>query len=272
MKNLKSFKTYLKKKGLSPNTISTYVQAVIDYQKTYSTLTEKNVLAWKESLNSRYKPASMAARIKGMNAYLECNGMTLRLTGVKLPRIHHLENVISMSDYHKLIRKMSENTSLLTRKWMLLFKTIAMTGMRVSEARQIRVEHVEAGKAQIYAKGGIYRIILLPKRLCKELQKYLSDINQEEGYIFGKTTEEPYAIGTIEAKLHYYGKKFKIPKEVCHPHSLRHLFGKGFMASKGADITVLADLLGHASIETTRIYTRRSMDEQRDALDKIVTW
>ena len=272
MKSLTSFRRWLRSKGLSDNSASTYSQAVIDYQKRYSTLTEKNVLLWRESLDGRYKPASMAARIKGMNAYLEFSGADIHLSGIKLPRVHHLENVISMSDYHRLIRKMAEKKDILTCKWMLLFKTIAMTGMRVSEVRQVRVEHILSGKAQLYAKGGIYRIILIPKRLCRDIQDYLDGIGQTEGYIFGRTPDEPYAIGTIEAKLHYYGRMYRLPPEVCHPHSLRHLFGKGFMASKGADITVLADLLGHASIETTRIYTRRSMDEQREALDKIVTW
>lgn len=271
MKAISSFNRYLKSKGLSDHSISTYEEAVIDYQKQYSTLSEKNVLAWKEGLASRYKPASMAARIKGMNAYLGFCKIGIHLSGIKLPRVHHLENVISMTDYHRLIRKMAEMDDPLTRKWMLLFKTIAMTGMRVSEVRQVRVEHIEAGKAQVYAKGSIYRIILIPKRLCKEIQQYLTDVEQTEGYIFGKTPEAPYAIGTIEAKLHRYGREFHLPKEVCHPHSLRHLFGKSFMGQKG-DITVLADLLGHASIETTRIYTRRTMDEQQAALDKIVVW
>ena len=271
MKAISSFRRHLKGKGLSDHSISTYEEAVIDYRKQYDTLAEKNVLAWKEGLASRYKPASMAARIKGMNAYLEFNDIDIHLTGIKLPRIHHLENVISMQDYHRLIRKMAERDDPLTRKWMLLFKAIAMTGMRVSEVRQVRVEHIQTGKAQVYAKGGIYRIILIPKRLCGEIQDYLDSVGQTEGYLFGRTPNEPYAIGTIEAKLHRYGEEFHLPKAVCHPHSLRHLFGKSFMSQKG-DITVLADLLGHASIETTRIYTRRSMEEQQAALDKIVVW
>lgn len=272
MKTLSAFRKHLWKNGLSEASIKTYAQAVIDYQKQFPSLSEKNVLIWRAGLDSRYKPASIAARVKGMNAYLAYNGMNLKLAGIKLPRIHHLENVISMADYHRLIKKMSQHDDPLTRKWMLLFKTIAMTGMRVSEVRKIRVEHIEEGKAQIYAKGGIYRIILIPKRLCKEIQSYLIDIEQAEGYIFGKTSDKPYAIGTIEARMHEYGKEYNIPLEVMHPHSFRHLFGKSFMAQKGADITVLADLLGHSSIETTRIYTRRSLEEQQIALERIVTW
>lgn len=272
MKAISSFKRWLKGKGLSDNSISTYTQAIIDFQKQYSTLSEKSVLSWREGLSTRYKPASMVARIKGMNSYMEFCGMQLHLSGVKIPRVHHLENVISMADYHRLIRKMSEKNDPITRRWMLLWKAIAMTGMRISEVRQVRVEHIASGKAQVYAKGGIYRIILLPKRLCREIQAYLEDVGQVEGYVFGRTPEEPYAAGTIEAKLHYYGTMYHLPKEVCHPHALRHLFGKSFMQTKGADITVLADLLGHSSIETTRIYTRRSMEEQREALDRIVTW
>lgn len=272
MKAISSFQKNLRQKGLAEASIKTYVQAVIDYQKTFTTLSEKNVLLWRAGLDSRYKPASIAARVKGMNAYLAFNGETLKLASIKLPRVHHLENVISMGDYHRLLKKMAEDDDIITHRWMLLFMAIAMTGMRVSEVRQVRVEHIQSGKAQVYAKGGIYRIILMPKRLCMEIQSYLNEIHQEEGYIFGKTPDTPYAIGTIEAKLHEYGERYHLPKEVLHPHSFRHLFGKSFMAQKGADITTLADLLGHASIETTRIYTRRSMDEQQAALERIVTW
>ena len=271
MKAISSFKLYLKGKGLSEHSAETYAEAVIDYQKYYSSLAEKNILAWKEGLASRYKPASIATRIKGMNAYLEFNGTSIRLSSIKLPRVHHLENVISMADYHRLIRKMSESDDMLTKKWMLLFKTIALTGMRVSEVRQLRIEHIQAGKVQVYAKGGIYRTILIPRKICREISDYLEQTGQTEGFIFGKTAKQPYAIGTIEAKFHHYGELYHLPKAVCHPHSLRHLFGKSFMRQKG-DITVLADLLGHASIETTRIYTRRTMDEQRIELDKIVVW
>ena len=130
MKAISSFKRWLKARGLSDHSIETYAQAVIDFQKLFGTLSEKNVLQWKEGLAGRYKPSSMAARIKGMNAFLDFSGADIHLSGIKLPRIHHLENVISMADYHRLIRKMSESEDLLTRKWMLLWKTIAMTDQK----------------------------------------------------------------------------------------------------------------------------------------------
>ena len=137
MKSLSTFTRWLRARGLSENSIATYSEAVIDHRKQYQTLSEKNVLQWKEGLAGRYKPSSMAARIKGMNAFLDFSGADIHLSGIKLPRIHHLENVISMADYHRLIRKMSESEDLLTRKWMLLWKTIAMTGMRISEVIQV---------------------------------------------------------------------------------------------------------------------------------------
>ena len=271
MKTIRSFEKHLLARGLSVNAAKTYSESVKDYMRNYSTLSEKNVLAWRNEIEKRLKPSSVQVRVKGMNAYLVFSGVSYRLPSVHLDKIHHLEGVISLGDYRRLIRKLSEEEGILARRWLLLWKTIAMTGMRVSEVRQVRAEHIASGKALVYAKGGIYRTILMPKRLCKEIGEYLEDIKQNEGYIFGASPEKPYAIGTIEAKLHFYGKKYGLPKEVMHPHSLRHLFGKCFMAQKG-DITMLADLMGHSSIETTRIYTRRTMDEQMETLDKIVTW
>ena len=142
MKALSSFRRYLRSKGLSDHSISTYEEAVIDFKKQYDTLAEKNVLAWKEGLASRYKPASMAARVKGMNAYLEFNGAGIHLSGIKLPRIHHLENVISMADYHRLIRKMSDD---LTEH---IYEGSISAAEKIDEKRPEIEADIEARKAE----------------------------------------------------------------------------------------------------------------------------
>lgn len=269
--DIEGFKKHLTSRGLTVNTAKTYSEAVIDYYKRYRTINRLSILEWKDGMAGRYKPQTIACRIKGMNAYLDYKGIDMHLSGIKLERISHLDNVISVSDYHKLIRGLYSKGDIVSLRWRLLYMTIAMTGMRVSEVRQLTVDHVLAGRSQIYTKGGIYRTVLLPKRLVYELKTYLSGINQEDGYIFGSRPEKPYAIGSIETRMKMHADEFRIPRDVMHPHSLRHLFGKNFMKNKG-DITVLADILGHASIETTRIYTRRTLDEQMELLDKLVTW
>lgn len=271
MDDIKSFKKYLQKLGLANASIETYSAAVSDYYKNFNSLTESNVLRWRDSLASRYKPKSMAIRVHGMNHYLRFRKKQYEVSGVRLPKVHHLEGVISLSDYNRLVKVISASDKFDDTKWLLIFKLMAMSGARVSEARQLRVEHVNDGKLQVLAKGAIYRTILLPKRLCKEISLYLEATGQSEGFIFGRTPEKPYSIGSIEHKCKVFAKRAKIPEEVMHPHSFRHLFGKRFMEGKG-DITVLADLMGHSSIETTRIYTRRTIEEQQSTLDRIVTW
>ncbi len=274
MKSLRSFARWLSTRGLSQNTVKSYVQSAKLYSNRYPTLSEANLLKWKDQMAATYKPKTIAIRINGINAYLTFSKETYRLKNVKLPRVHHLEKVISLSDYSRLMKGLARKAEddLLYQKWMLLVKFMAMTGARVSEVLQVQAEHIGENKVPVLAKGAVYRTILIPTRLCREISTYLEKIRQDDGYVFGKTKDKPYSIGTVEARLKKFAKEFRIPREVMHPHAFRHLFGKNFMQSKGADITVLADLLGHASIETTRIYTRRSQEEQQQALDKIVTW
>ena len=135
----------------------------------------------------------------------------------------------------------------------------------------IKVEHINVGFFDIYAKGGKYRRIFIPKKLREEASQWLSESGRMTGYLFLNRFGERITARGISQQLKNYANKYGLNTQVVYPHSFRHRFAKNFL-EKYNDISLLADLMGHESIETTRIYLRKSSLEQQTIVDKVVTW
>ena len=148
-----------------------------------------------------------------------------------------------------------------------LIETIVKTGARVSEVKFITVESIEVGKAIVDNKGKM-RIILIPRKLCIKLNDYCKEQHINKGPIFltkkGKTINRKQ----IWQMMKDLADKAGVPKEKVFPHNLRHLFAREFY-KQTHDIVKLASILGHSSIETTRIYTKETEDECREDLEKL---
>ena len=145
------------------------------------------------------------------------------------------------------------------------------TGARVSELVQLKVEHIALGYYDIYTKGGKIRRLFIPKKLREEAIEWLKSENRTSGYLFLNRFGERITTRGISQQLKNYAKKYGLNEKVIYPHSFRHRFAKNFL-EKFNDISLLADLMGHESIETTRIYLRRTSAEQQDIVDRIITW
>jgi site-specific recombinase XerD len=141
----------------------------------------------------------------------------------------------------------------------------------VSELVQIKIEHVNVGYFDIYTKGGKYRRIFIPKNLRNESLEWLKASGRDSGYLFLNRYGERITTRGISQQLKNYALKYGLNPKVVYPHSFRHRFAKNFL-EKYNDISLLADLMGHESIETTRIYLRRTSFEQQSIVDKVVTW
>ena len=126
-------------------------------------------------------------------------------------------------------------------------------------------------KDDIYTKGGKIRRIYIPKTLRKETEKWLQTLNRTSGYLFLNRFGERITTRGISQQLKNYAVKYGLNEKVVYPHSFRHRYAKNFL-EKFNDIALLADLMGHESIETTRIYLRRSSLEQQEIVDKVITW
>ena len=147
----------------------------------------------------------------------------------------------------------------------------AATGARVSELIQFKAEHVFAGYFDIYTKGGKVRRLYIPKKLREETAVWLNANARTTGYLFLNRFGERITTRGISQQLKKFSVKFGLNPKVVYPHSFRHRYAKNFL-EKFNDISLLADLMGHESIETTRIYLRRTASEQQEIVDKVITW
>lgn len=263
------FKAYLAKNNLAENTITSYVWTVTYYLEHYKEVNKKNLLAYKGYLVENFKPQTVNLRLQAVNKFLEFSKQEkLRMKFVKAQQKNFLENVISDADYKFLKTKLKADGY---DQWYFIVWFMAATGARVSELLQIKAEHVSVGYLDLYSKGGKMRRIYIPKKLCDEATKWLKERGLTTGYLFTNRTGNCLSTRGIAIQLKHFAENYGINREVVYPHSFRHRFAKNFL-DKFNDIALLADLMGHESIETTRIYLRRTASEQQKIVDRVVTW
>lgn len=263
------FKAYLAKTNLAENTITSYVWTVTYYLEHYKEVNKKNLLAYKGYLVENFKPQTVNLRLQAVNKFLEFSKQEkLRMKFVKAQQKNFLENVISDADYKFLKTKLKADGY---DQWYFIVWFMAATGARVSELLQIKAEHVNVGYLDLYSKGGKMRRIYIPKKLCDEATKWLKERGLTTGYLFTNRTGNCLSTRGIAIQLKHFAENYGINREVVYPHSFRHRFAKNFL-EKFNDIALLADLMGHESIETTRIYLRRTASEQQKIVDRVVTW
>ena len=266
---VESFKTALRESNMAENTISAYVYAVNDYFSKHKTLNKRNLLLYKANIIEQFRPKTVNLRIQALNKFLEHIGKPkLRLKSVKVQQRSYLENVISQADYIFFKKKLKQEENLM---WYFVVRFLTATGARVSELIQIKVEHVRIGYFDIYSKGGKVRRLFIPRRLRDEAEEWFEETQQTTGYIFRNRFGERITTRGIAQQLKNYAERYGLNTNVVYPHSFRHRYAKNFLEAFN-DIALLADLMGHESIETTRIYLRRTASEQQAIVDKVITW
>ncbi len=263
------FRHFLMQQNLSENTINSYVFSVENFFVNYNEINKKNLLAYKGMLVEKYKAKTVNLRIQGINKFLEFIKKDKdKLKFIKIQQKTYLENVISNADYEFFKNQLKKDKNI---DWYFVVRFLGATGARVSELVQIKVEHVKLGYIDLYTKGGKIRRIYIAKRLQSEALKWLESKNKESGYIFCNKRGERLTTRGVAHQLKELAIKYKMNSNVIYPHSFRHRFAKNFL-DKYNDIALLADLMGHESIETTRIYLRRTSEEQQEIVNKVITW
>lgn len=263
------FERHLRDQNLSENTISSYLFAVKQYSDQYGEVSQKNLRAYKVWLIENYKPKTVNLRLRAINCYLESIGKEKwKIPFVRVQQKAFLENVISEADYDYFKNCLKRDKEMF---WYFVIRFLTATGARVSELIQIKVEHIKLGYLDLYSKGGKLRRIYIPKALQDEAISWLAEKQQDSGFIFLNKYGQRITTRGISGQLKKLATKYNINTAVVYPHSFRHRFAKSFL-DRCNDIAFLADLMGHESIETTRIYLRKTATEQREIVDKIITW
>ena len=223
---------------------------------------------WKSHLVSQdYAPATVNAMLSALNSLLEFLGLVeCRVKFLKIQRrlFRDAGRELTKEDYRRLLNTAHK---LGRERLELLVETIGATGIRVSEVKYITVETVRQGKAEIALKGKI-RTILLPGKLCRKLLKYAKKQKTASGAIFRTRSGRELGRRQIWAELKGLCKHAGVEPGKVFPHNLRHLFATVFYRAC-RDIAKLADLLGHSSIETTRIYLLTSGAEHQREIDRL---
>ena len=252
---LSDFAVYLRTEERSEGTIEKYLR---DVRKFFCWLADKSlekvqVSAWRaQLLADGYAPETVNSMIVALNQFLDfigrsdCRVHTLRIQR-KLFRSQERE--LTREEYEQLVQTAQRKGQ---ERLALLLEAITATGIRVSEVKYLTVEAARAGRAEISLKGKI-RVILLPNKLCRKLLKYAKKQKTVSGEIFLTRNGKSLSRRQIWSEMKHLCKFAGVEASKVFPHNLRHLFATVFyQACK--DIAKLADVLGHSSIETTRIY------------------
>ena len=263
------FERHLRGTNLAENTVKSYLFAVRQFYERYDSVTKRSLKEHKAWLIEQYKPKTVNLRIRAINCYLESmEKNSWALSSVKVQQKAFLENVISEADYTYFKNCLKRDGNL---PWYFVIRFLAATGARVSELVQIKVEHIKLGHLDLYSKGGKLRRIYIPKALQEEALAWLNEIHRDSGFTFLNRFGERITTRGISGQLKKLAVQYGIDPAVVYPHSFRHRFAKSFL-ERCSDIAFLADLMGHESIETTRIYLRKTATEQRLLVDNIVNW
>lgn len=255
MKTLEEFKMYLYEEEKSDNTIEKYVRDTVFFFEWLDgrDVSKAVVLEYKRMLCEKYAPRSVNSVLSSLNALFSyMNWYELKVKTLKIQRriFADKEREITKAEYTRLLNAAKEEGN---ERLYYLIQTIASTGIRISELRYITCEAVNSGQSVINCKGKI-RQIFLPKQLCKMLKTYIKKLLLNSGPIFVTRSGKPIDRSTVWKMLKGLCESAHVAKSKVFPHNFRHLFAKTFYSLQ-KDIVRLADILGHSSIETTRIYT-----------------
>lgn len=271
--DIERFRQYLEDTNKSRNTVEMYMFSIRQFVRLHGELTKANATAYKGWLIGRYKPKTVNTRLMALNVYAEkvLKRLSLKVGYVREQQKPFLENVISDADYEYFKASLLKSGNARDRFYYFVIRFLAATGARISEFIQFKAEHVRAGHVDIYGKGGKVRRVYFPKSLREDALAWLGETGRASGFLWTGRSGERLTQRGIAQQLKDYARRFKIPEAVVYPHSFRHRFAKNFL-ERFNDITLLADLMGHESIETTRIYLRRTAEEQREVVDRVITW
>ena len=263
------FRDYLTSKNMSANTICVYCYAVRQFFEIHKELTIATLQLYKVFLLEHYKPQTVNLRIRALNCYMEyLNHKDSKMTMIKIQQKMYLDRIISQADYEYLKRRLWEDGEF---SYYFVIRYMAATGVRISELVKFEVADVKSGFKDLYSKGNKMRRIYIPTVLKQKTEVWLEKNGRNKGALFLNRFGNPITASGIRGQLKTFALRYNLDPEVVYPHSFRHRFAKNFIENSG-DIALLSDLLGHESIETTRIYLRRSSSEQYRIINKIVDW
>ena len=265
-----SFRAYLQDEERSEATVEKYLCEVTQFAAWLNDteVTKSAVAEWKEHLlTSGYEPSTVNGKLTALDRFFDFMGWPdCKVKHLKLQRrlFRDDSRELTKTEYERLIATAEEMGK---ERLSLLMEAICGTGIRVSEVQYLTIEAAQQGKVEIYLKGKV-RTILIPGKLCKKLLKYAKKHKIASGEIFLTRGGNSLSRKQIWADMKDLCKKAGVAPSKVFPHNLRHLFARTFYRVC-RDVAKLADVLGHSSIETTRIYLISTGAEHAKTMDML---
>ena len=267
-RTVEGFRRELLRREYSRGTAESYVRAVRAFARWSGGAVDRGlVLTWKMQLTARYAPATVNVMLAGLNWFFDFAGRPeCRVKVLRLQRcsFREAERELDREEYRTLVRTAR---TLGRERLALVMETICATGIRVGELPYITVEALRRGKAVVALKGKV-RTILLPEKLCKKLLKYVKRQKITSGEVFLTGGGKRLSRVQIWAEMKRLCRTAGVAANKVFPHNLRHLFARTFYQAS-RDVVQLADILGHSSIETTRIYLLTTGTEHLRRLERL---
>lgn len=266
---IKNFRRYLIEEEKAAATVEKYIRDINVFADWLGEkeLDKETVLIYKENLTQNYAPASVNSVLSSLNSFFTFNEWyNLRVKNLKIQKqlFANKDNELTKEEYERLLTAAKSKGN---EQLYFLMQTICSTGIRVSELCYITVESLKAQKAQINLKGKM-RVVILPKELCKMLLKYSKEQNITSGSVFVSRNGKPLDRSNIWKMMKALCESAGVARAKVFPHNLRHLFARTFYSIQ-KDIVRLADILGHSSVNTTRIYTMETGETHRRQIQKL---
>lgn len=268
--NMKLFELYLLERENAPATIQKYktdVRTFFRYLGDSQEITKECLIKYKNWLIENYALSSVNSMLVALNQYLVCIGLERwKLRRVKTQRkiYEDEQKELSIENYFQLIEAAREEGK---ERLALMMETMCSTGIRVSELSFFTVESVSSGIVRVWNKGK-YRLVVLPEKLCMKLKQYIRKQNLQSGMVFVTRNGKPVDRSNIWREMKRLSEKTGIVREVIFPHNLRHLFGRTFFHLT-RNLVLLADILGHSSLEVTRIYASDGIASWREKIEQL---
>ena len=264
-----AFKEHLILAERSRATVSKYIRDVTAFARFAggNEITKETVIEYKEFLQKRYKVRSVNSVLAGLNSLFKFLGWhTLRVKSLKVQKQVFCpeEKELTKAEYKRLCRaaRLKHN-----KRLNLILQTICGTGIRVSELQYITVESAKSGEATVSCKAKT-RSVFIVKELKQKLLRYAAEQGIKSGMIFVTRTGKPISRTNIWREMKTLCAEANVNPQKVFPHNLRHLFARVFYGIE-KDIAKLADILGHSSINTTRIYIISTGTEHRRRMENM---
>ncbi len=267
---LEAYRRQLIQEEHSAETIKKYLREIegfLAFLPSQTEITKESVLLYKREISRKYKATTGNGILVAVNSFLDfikLPNYRVKLFKVQRQTFRSREKELTRTEYARLVKAARHKKQ---ERLALLVEAICTTGIRVSEHRYITVESLRSGRMEILNKGKI-RTVLLPPELREKLHRHCSKQGITSGSVFITRGGKPLDRSNIWVQMKRLCQDAKVEAQKVFPHNLRHLFAVTFYQLE-KDIVRLADILGHSSVETTRIYTAVSAEEQLQSLSRL---